>query len=121
MNYLWCRLPNDQKSFPPLTGHHNNSKINNVTITLHHTVRKVQVQGSSIINNSIKANVWFLQNILVDMFRSKSATKALDISQFYSMVNKVVQNHLEKRNSKTKCAECDILFTSRSQQEQCKT
>ena len=101
--------------------HPNNSKSNNVTITLHHTVRKVQVQGSSIINNSIRANVWFLQNILVQMFRAKSATKALDISQFNRMVSNVVQNHLQKRNSQAKCTECDILFTSRSQQEQCKS
>ena len=101
--------------------HPNSSKSNNVTITLHHTVRKVQVQGSSIINNSIRANVWFLQNVLVDMLRTISATKALDISQFNKMVSNVVQNHLQKRNSQAKCAECDILFTSRSQQEQCKT
>jgi hypothetical protein len=76
----------------------SSGKSNNVTITLHHTVRKVQVQGSSIINNSTRANVWFLENILLDMFSTVSVTKALDISNFNTQVRNVVPNHVQKLN-----------------------
>ena len=97
----------------------NTSRSNNVTITLHHTVRKVQVQGSSNINGNIRANVWFLQNVLLDMFSSLSATKAMDISKFNIMVQNVVTNHINKRKNESKCNACDIPFTNRSQLELC--
>ena len=100
---------------------HSTSRSNNVTITLHHTVRKVQVQGSSNINGNIRANVWFLQNVLLGMFSSLSATKAMDISKFNMMVQKVVTNHMNKRKNETKCNECDISFTNRSQYELCQS
>ena len=63
----------------------DSGKSNNVTITLHHTVRKVQVQGSSIINNNTRANVWFLENILSEMFSHESASKSVDISRFNTL------------------------------------
>ena len=97
------------------------SRTNNVTITLHHTVRKVQVQGSSIMNNNIRANVWFLENVLLGFFTEMSAAKSLDISQLNTLVSNVVANHLQKRSSQLKCLACDIPFTGRSQYEQCPT
>ena len=97
----------------------NTSRSNNVTITLHHTARKVQVQGSSNINGNIRANVWFLQNVLLGMFSSLSATKAMDITKFNIMVQNVVTNHMNKRRNESKCSGCDISFTNRSQYEQC--
>ena len=97
----------------------DNGKSNNVTITLHHTVRKVQVQGSSIISNNMRANVWFLENILSEMFRDASASKSVDISCFNGLVRNFVSNHAEKLHSQQKCGDCDIPFTGRSQCEQC--
>ena len=97
----------------------NSSCTNNVTITLHHTVRKVQVQGSSIVKNSIRANVWFLENILLGMFGTVSATKAVDIGRFNGLVRDIVANHEKKLNSQQKCKGCDIPFNGRSQYEQC--
>jgi hypothetical protein len=89
----------------------SNGRTNNVTITLHHTVRKVQLQG----NNSTRANVWFLENILLEMFSRVSATKALDISNFNVLVRNVVANHEQKINSQQKCKGCEIPFNGRSQ------
>ena len=97
----------------------SSSRSNNVTITLHHTVRKVQVQGSSNINGNIRANVWFLQNILLGMFSKMSDVKAMDISKFNLLVQNVVSTHMKKRQNERKCTLCDIPFTNRSQHEQC--
>ena len=92
----------------------DSNKSNNVTITLHHTVRKVQVQGSSNMSSNIRANVWFLQNILLGLFSAMSATKAMDISNFKSMLQNVVTNHVNKRKTQTKCGACDIPYTNKS-------
>ena len=97
----------------------NSSRSNNVTITLHHTVRKVQLQGSSMVNNGTRANVWFLENILLRMFSIVSVSKAVDISKFNALVRDVVVNHEKKPNSQQKCKGCEIPFNGRSQYDHC--
>ena len=97
----------------------DNGKSNNVTITLHHTVRKVQVQGSSIISNNKRANIWFLENILLDMFRAASALKTIDISRFNSKVRETVSSQAQKVGAQQRCGVCDIPFSKRSQLDSC--
>ena len=46
------------------------SSIGGVTVHLHHTVRKVQVQGSSMVNGRTRASVWFVENFLLEKFNS---------------------------------------------------
>ena len=97
----------------------NKSRTHNVTVTLHHTVRKVQVQGSSIINNKSRANVWFLENIILAIFTNISSDKSINISKFNNAVRGMVASHIDKLNSQLKCKTCDIPLSGRSQYEQC--
>ena len=95
------------------------ARSNNVTITLHHTVRRVQIQGSSIMNNKIRANVWFLENILLKMLNNVAASKSFNIAKLNTLVQNVVANHVKKHDSLDRCKGCEIPFNGRSQSEQC--
>ena len=98
-----------------------NKVTNNVTVTLHHTARKLQIQGSSLIYCKTRANVWFLEKIILDMLNKISKEKMIDTSNFNIAVREMVTNHTEKLNSQLKCKLCDIPLSGRSQYEQCRS
>ena len=50
-----------------------------VRIHLHHTTRKVQIQGGALLPGDKKAPVWFVENILENVFTQLSQEKSLDI------------------------------------------
>ena len=58
-----------------------------VTIHLHHTARRLQIQGSTMVNNQTRASVWFVENFLLKRFKSESQKKSFDISRFNRAVN----------------------------------
>ena len=95
------------------------SSNGSIVVHCHHTVRKIQIQGSSMVNRRVRANVWFVENFLLDKFTTISQTKAFDISKFNTAVMKMVTNHIEKMNVKEKCEACLGLFNGRSIHEQC--
>ena len=90
-----------------------------IVVHIHHTVRKVQIQGSSMIDRRMRANVWFVENYLLEMFTTMSQSKAFNTSEFNTAVTKMVSNHIEKMNAKEKCAACLGLFSGRSVHEKC--
>ena len=81
---------------------------NNETITLHHTSRKLQIQGSSLVSQKTRANVWFLDNMILYMINKKFSEKLIDTSNFNIAVREMVNNHTEKLNTQLKCKLCDI-------------
>ena len=95
------------------------SSAGGVTIHLHHTVRRVQVQGSSMVTDHSRASVWFVENYLLGRFTAESQNKSFDISRFNTAVNKLVSNHAEKINAMEKCELCAGHFNGRSIREQC--
>ena len=101
-----------------LSNHHQAS-IGGVTVHLHHTVRKIQVQGCSMVNNQVRASVWFMDNFLLDKFNTLSQNKAFNISKFNTAVNSIVTNHIEKNNAKEKCDICSGHFNGRSVRDKC--
>ena len=90
-----------------------------VTVHLHHTVRKVQVQGGALIENRIRAGVWFVENFLLKAFADISKDKAVDISKFNKAVKDMVANHTEKIRAQESCSLCDIPFRGRSMKQSC--
>ena len=94
------------------------SNVGSVAIHLHHTVRKVQVQGSAMINQS-RAGVWFVENILMKTFTNSSNDKSLDISNFNKAVNEMVVKHIEKNSRQDKCKVCSVIFIGRTICEDC--
>lgn len=91
-----------------------------VTIHLHHTARRVQIQGSTMVTSQCRSSVWFVQNYLLGKFTEESQKKALDITRFNAAVNSLVTNHVDKINAMEKCEECSGHFNGRSIREQCR-
>ena len=90
-----------------------------IVVHMHHTARRVQVQGSSMVNRRVRANVWFVENFLLEQFTALSQNKTYDISKFNDAVTKMVTNHIDKLNAAEKCNVCSGLFNGRSIYEQC--
>ena len=57
-----------------------------VTVHLHHTTRLVQVQGGAIMNGGYVAAVWFVKNLLLDLFLKLGQARGHDISAFNQAV-----------------------------------
>ena len=95
------------------------SSSGGIVVHMHHTVRRVQVQGSSMVNGRMRASVWFVENFLLEQFTVLSQNKAIDISKFNDAVTKMVTNHVDKMNATEKCYVCSGLFNGRSIREQC--
>jgi hypothetical protein len=95
------------------------SSSGGIVVHMHHTVRRIQVQGSSMVNGRVRASVWFVENFLLEQFTVLSQSKAFDISKFNDAVTKMVTNHVDKMNATEKCDVCSGLFNGRSIREQC--
>ena len=102
-----------------LTNNTDRSSAGQVAIHLHHTVRKVQIQGSSMITRDRRASVWFVENFLLDKFKVESQNKSFDIARLNTEVRDVVNKHVEKINAKEKCEVCSVHFIGRSLREYC--
>ena len=49
---------------------HSKTAIGKVTVPLHHTARKVQIQGGSFISDRRRACIWFLENYILSISAS---------------------------------------------------
>ena len=87
-----------------------------VRIHLHHTTRKVQLQGGALLAGEQKAPVWFVENVLKENFTKLSYEKASDISDF----NQAVSRSLTSERVPSKCAGCNGQFNGRSNPAFCK-
>ena len=95
------------------------SSIGTVTIHLHHSARKIQLQGSSMVHEQIRAPVWFVDNFLKGIFNHYARSKAVDITNFNNAAHDMLTNHLQKISSQDKCGYCANLFGGRSIPENC--
>ena len=62
-----------------------------MTIHLHHSARNVQMQGSSLINGSIRAPVWLAKYFVLPTFREQANLKKYLIKD----VNEAILNDLD--------------------------
>ena len=97
----------------------NQSFIGTVHIHLHHTTRRVQLQGSSLVHNKTRAPVWFVDKFLKGIFSQHANTMALNISKFNTAVHTMLTDHLSKINNQEKCGLCGSLFDGRSTKMKC--
>ena len=91
-----------------------------VRIHLHHTARKVQLQGGAIMPDKTTAPVWFMEEVLKNSFTKMANEKSVDISSFNQSVSTMVSNHLANNQTANMCGGCKVYFTGRSSPEQCK-
>ena len=85
-----------------------------VRIHLHHTTRKVQIQGGALLPGNMKAPVWFMEKILENIFTELSQEKSLDIQQLNQTVNEMMSKSMTNKNVPTICAGCHGQFNGRS-------
>ena len=93
--------------------------IGQVTIHLHHTARKVQVQGRTLFPDNTKAPVWFVENVLKSKFENLSEQLAGEISGYNSSVDAMVPKKSSQPKPSTPCGGCMSLFIGRSSPAQC--
>ena len=75
-----------------------------VTMHLHHTTRRVQLQGSALVYDKSRAPVWFVDNFIKSTFSLISKRKSVDISNFNTAVNNILTKHQQKVDSQEKCS-----------------
>ena len=96
------------------------SDLGPVTLHLHHTARKLQIQGSIIMPDKTTAPVWFVENVIKDRLNFHAHSKAFDVTNFNQTVHKLIENSRSMNNFKT-CSGCHLRFGGRSLPELCTT
>ena len=90
----------------------------NVTVTLHHTTRLVQIQGGTKMPNKYKAATWFLESYVRQKFEYQAGVQKYDISKFNKairdMFSNVSTNITTEASKDHSCAHCDKTFKSNS-------
>ena len=97
----------------------NKESLGCVRIHLHHTARKVQLQGSSVLPDQKSAPVWFTDCVLKEHFTRMSREKSSDIRKFNQSVSGMISTHLTKKQEPQKCEGCKAPFNKRSTPEYC--
>ena len=69
-----------------------------LTISLHHTTQKVQIQGGSKMADGSTAAVFALNNFFTDIFKSRAKEHKDTIDQFNSALIDLAQRKAEKAN-----------------------
>lgn len=85
-----------------------------VTVVLHHTVRKLQVQGSTIIEGTTSP-LWFYNSFLKGAFQSGGHLRETDIIN----TNRSLQNVQVDYAYVQKCSACNGDFNNRCKPTQC--
>ena len=67
-----------------------------LTLSLHHTTQRVQVQGGSKMSDGSKAAIFFFQHFLSDHLKSRAATHKESIEEFNSALLDLAKNRAEQ-------------------------
>ena len=97
----------------------NKASVGTVRIHLHHTTRKVQVQGGAILPDKRYAPVWFVDTVLAPLFIKASNEKAEDITKFNQAVANMPSSKADNATPHT-CGGCNAQFNRRSSPELCR-
>ena len=98
-----------------------NHSVGQVTVHLHHTTRNVQLQGSALIGDNMKAPVWFVKNLLKKRFDQLAESQSQDIKDFNKAVVDMISSQLSQSQTNIKgvCGGCQRNFNGRSVPEHC--
>ena len=95
--------------------------IGTVFVHLHHTTRRVQLQGSSMVHGKVRAPVWFADKVLKGIFGYLAKDKGVDITNFNITMNDLLTDHINKVSSQDKCGSCKLMFDGRASPESCES
>ena len=91
-----------------------------VSVHLHHSTRTIQIQGSSIMPDSSKAPVWFLNNVTITKFADLAKLKKFAIKNYNEAVREMPAS-VSPRTSQAdnSCQSCLSVFNTQSKPSQC--
>ena len=94
-----------------------------LSIHLHHTQRKVQLQGGSSMPDRTSAPVWFVEHFLKPMFISQAESQNIQIENINQLVKNIATRELGSRPSpgpsETYCYHCNKKFSGQSRPVPC--
>ena len=95
------------------------SSAGNVHLHLHHTTRRIQLQGSSLVHGETRAPVWYMEKVLLGLFNKLARDKSVDILEFNNGVHEAISKCKNIQSNQAKCSACNAFFIGRSLQETC--
>ena len=95
------------------------NSLGSVRVHLHHTARKVQLQGGAVMPDKMTAPIWFVEHVLRKQFTQLAQAKSVDISEYNKSVNEMITKYLRHDKTAQVCAGCKMEFNGRSTPEQC--
>ena len=92
-----------------------------LSIHLHHTQRKIQIQGEASMPDSSKAPIWFVKNFLRELFITQAKAKKYDIEKINDLVlnTQVAKRVNPMPTTSTSCSHCGKTFSSNSRPTSC--
>ena len=92
-----------------------------LSIHLHNTQRKIQLQGGSSMPDKSATPVWFVKNVLKPMFVSQAQTQGVQIQQINELVATLGPRELDlgHGHSQTHCHHCKKKFSSKARPVLC--
>ena len=90
-----------------------------VSVHLHHTQQKVQVQGGAVMPDSVPAAAWFVQNILKQRFLDEAKNKKIAIENINRIVSNFTYSSQPLLTPPHFCPHCKKKFTCNSKPVAC--
>ena len=90
-----------------------------LTIHLHHTQAKVQLQGGSKMPDDNIVTVWFIENFLRERFVRDAKDRKFDIDNINSKIKAIEKPLLRPSTSSSVCSHCQKKFTPSSKPIPC--
>ena len=94
--------------------------LGKVTIHLHHTTRRIQIQGGSKMPDGSKSPIWFVENVVLDRFKCLAKRHNYSIQAFNQQAKTAVPLQ-QNIGSKNLCSGCKNPLKSSAAPFQCNT
>ena len=102
--------------------YNDGTSAGSVHVHLHHSTRRIQLQGSAMVHGQTRAPVWFVDRVLKTMLSSYANTKAVNITKFNAGVQELLSKVSNPSNTlQDVCKACNAQFDGRSTPELCPT
>ena len=86
-----------------------------LSVHLHHTQQKVQVQGGARLPDNMTAAAWFVHKVIKDIFITAAKTKKFDVENINRVVGNMITNQEYSPPSIPACCpHCNKKFTANS-------
>ena len=89
-----------------------------LSIHLHNTQRKIQIQGGSGMPDKSSAPTWFVENVLKPMFLTQSQKQGFEITKINRLVSNSATEELNSELLKS-CYHCKKKFSTKSRPVSC--